>query len=270
MNYICLYQKSLTFYNPTHMLRQSKTDRTLSANLLLASSTAVVSGITNVAGVVAFLAFTSNITGHVATLARHMVQQNFGEIIVFAVWLIMFFSGAFLATYIVRSYEGSSYYKAHSIPIVIEAVILLFVAVYGNNFYRETQLEREIVIAAMLFAMGLQNSLVSTISGGLVKSSHLTGLFTDLGGDIADWAHAKKNVTETTRHKVYIRTTVLGFYFGGCLAGAYLFNLFDFAIFYFLPAILLTILYYDLSPLALHKLTRLFAKNPKHKSEIYH
>jgi uncharacterized membrane protein YoaK (UPF0700 family) len=243
------------------MLRQSKAERTLRGNLLLASSTAVVSGITNVAGVVAFLAFTSNITGHVANLARHMVEQNFWEILIFAIWLGMFFFGAFLATYIVRSYEGKSLYKAHSIPIIIETVILLFVAVYGHNFYKETQTEREVVIAAILFAMGLQNSLVSTISGGLIKSSHLTGLFTDLGGDIADWMHARKNVTEATRHKVYIRTTVLGFYFFGCLAGGYLFDLFDFAIFYFLPAILLTILYYDLSPIALHKLMRLFSRS---------
>jgi len=149
------------------MLRQSKTERTLRGNLLLASSTAMVSGITNVAGVVAFLAFTSNITGHVANLARHMVEQNLWEILIFAIWLGMFFFGAFLATYIVRTYEGRSYYKAHSIPIIIETVILLFVAIYGHNFYKETQTEREIVIAAILFAMGLQNSLVSTTPGYL-------------------------------------------------------------------------------------------------------
>jgi uncharacterized membrane protein YoaK (UPF0700 family) len=251
--------KSKCYCIYTSMLRQSKEHRTLQGNLMLASSTALVSGITNIAGLVAFLAFSSNITGHVANLARHMVEQNFGEIIVFAIWLAMFFTGAFLSTYIVRSVEGKSYYRAHATPIIIEIFILLFVAVYGHNFYRETQLEREIVIGAILFSMGMQNSLVSTISGGLIKSSHLTGLFTDLGGDIADWIHARSRVTDIIKHKVYIRLTILGFYFFGCLAGGYLFNLYDFAIFYFIPAILLTILYYDLSPLALHKLTRLFS-----------
>lgn len=240
------------------MLRQAKEARTLKQNLLLASSTAFVSGVTNVAGMVAFLAFTSNITGHVANLAKHVVEQNWQEIVVFVVWLLLFFMGAFMSNFIVKSLEHKSRYRAHSTPIVIEIILLLFVAIYGHNFYRETQIERETVIGVIIFSMGLQNSLVSTISGGLIKSTHLTGLFTDLGGDVSEWLHPNVAKTEATRNKIYIRLTVLGFYFFGGIMGGYFFNLYDFAIFYFIPLILLTILYYDLSPVALHKISRLF------------
>jgi len=240
------------------MLRQSKETRTLKQNLLLASSTAFVSGVTNVAGMIAFLAFTSNITGHVANLAKHIVEQNWSEIVVFVIWLLMFFAGAFISNFIVHSLEHKSRYRAHSIPIVIEIILLLFVAIYGHNFYRETQTEREVVIGVIIFCMGLQNSLVSTISGGLIKSTHLTGLFTDLGGDVSEWLHPNTAKTETTRNKIYVRLTVLGFYFFGGIMGGFFFNLYDFAIFYFIPLILLTILYYDLSPVALHKISRIF------------
>lgn len=242
------------------MLRQSKSDRALKENLMLASSTAMVSGMTNVVGLVAFLAFTSNITGHVANLSKHIVEQNFGEILTFLLWLFMFFAGAFLSSFIVRSLEDKSYYRAHSIPVIIEIIVLLFVAIYGHNFYKETEIERKVVITTILFSMGLQNSLVSIISGGLIKSSHLTGLFTDLGGEVAEWLHPKVEKTEVVRNKIYIRFTVLGFYILGGIIGGYFFNLYDFAIFYCIPVILLTILYYDVSELALHKLTRLFAK----------
>jgi uncharacterized membrane protein YoaK (UPF0700 family) len=240
------------------MLRQAKNDRTLKENLMLASSTAVVSGIINVAGMIAFLAFTTNITGHVANLSQHIVEQNWHEIAIFIIWLLMFFAGAFLSGYIVRSLQHKSYYRAHSAPVIIEIIVLLFVAVYGHNFYAETQTEREIVIATLLFCMGLQNSLVSIISGGIIKSSHLTGLFTDLGNDVSDWLHPNAEKTEVVRNKIYIRLTVLGFYILGGIIGGYFFNLYEFAIFYFVPVILLTILYYDLSDIALHKLTRLF------------
>jgi uncharacterized membrane protein YoaK (UPF0700 family) len=243
------------------MLRQSKGDRTLRENLMLASSTAMVSGITNVVGMVAFLSFTSNVTGHVANLSKHIVEQNFSEILIFLIWLLMFFSGAFLSNFIVRSLEDKSYYRAHSIPVIIEIIVLLFVAIYGHNFYQETKLEREIVIATILFSMGLQNSLVSTISGGLIKSSHLTGLFTDLGGDVAEWLHPKAEKTVTVRNKLYIRFSILGFYILGGIIGGYFFNLYEFAIFYCVPLILLTILYYDVSELALHKVMSRFAKN---------
>jgi uncharacterized membrane protein YoaK (UPF0700 family) len=245
------------------MLRQSKSDRTLLENLMLASSTAMVSGMTNVVGFVAFLAFSSNITGHVANLSKHIVEQNFSEMLIFLVWLFMFFAGAFLASFIVRSLEDKSYYRAHSIPVIIEIIILLFVAVYGHNFYQETKLEREIVIATLLFSMGLQNSLVSIISGGLIKSSHLTGLFTDLGGEVAEWIHPKAEKTEIIRNKIFVRCTVFGFYLLGGIIGGYFFNLYEFAIFYCIPVILLTILYYDVSELALHKLTHRFSIDKK-------
>lgn len=245
------------------MLRQAKDDRTLRENLMLASSTAFVSGAINVAGMVAFLAFTSNITGHVANLANHFVQQNFREIIVFILWLLMFFTGAFSANFIIRSLEHKSLYRAHATPILIETVILLLVAIYGNNFYNETRLEREMVIAALLFAIGLQNSMVSVISGGLIKTSHLTGLFTDLGGEVAEWLHPKTGKSVTVKNKIYIRVIILTFYFAGGVAGGYFFDRYNFAVFYFIPLILITILYYDVSPIALHRAARIFGRQRK-------
>lgn len=228
---------------------------------MLASSTAFVAGIIDVVGVLAFLAFTSNITGHVANLAKNIVEQDFDEIMVFGIWLFMFLLGAFVSNFIVKSVQHTSYYRAHSIPIIIEIVVLLFVAFYGNNFYRETKSEREVVIGALLFAMGLQNSLVSNITGGLVKSTHLTGLFTDLGSELADWMHPKTKKSQEVKNKIYLRLTILGFFIFGGLAGGYFFNLYAFNVFYFVPVILLTILYYDLLPVLFHKTVQVI--NPK-------
>ena len=245
------------------MLRQAKEDRTLKENLLLASSTAFVSGVTNVAGVVAFLAFTSNITGHVANLAKLIVDQNFKEIITFLIWLLMFLGGAFISNFIIRSLEDKSRYRAHSVPMILEIIILFGVAVYGYHFYDDSMFEREAIIGAILFSMGLQNSLVSNISGGLIKTSHLTGLFTDLGSDLAELVHPRAEASKAVKNKIIIRLTILTFYFIGGIAGGYFFDLYDFRIFYVIPLILLTILYYDISPLALHKFMRLFSNVKK-------
>ncbi|XHR93118.1 DUF1275 family protein [Mucilaginibacter sp. UC70_90] len=94
------------------MLKAIKEQRTLKENLMLASSTAFVAGVTNVAGMLAFLAFTSNITGHVANLAQHIVQQNYHQMIIFLVWLLMFFVGAFVSSFIVRSFDDKSRWRA--------------------------------------------------------------------------------------------------------------------------------------------------------------
>jgi len=243
------------------MLKESKGKRTLPQNLMLASSTAFVAGITDVVGVLAFLAFTSNITGHVASLAKNIVEQNFQSIIIFGLWLFMFLLGAFVSNFVVKSLEHISVYRAHSVPIIIEIFVLLFIAFYGNNFYNETQHERQIVIGALLFAMGLQNSLVSNISGGLIKSTHLTGLFTDLGSELADWMHPRTEESQEVKNKIYVRLTILAFFIFGGFIGGYFFNVYEFKMFYFVPVILLTILYYDLVPVVWHRIAR--TKLPK-------
>ncbi|GGH16131.1 YoaK family protein [Mucilaginibacter phyllosphaerae] len=235
------------------MLRQIKDKRTLKQNLMLASSTAFVAGIIDVCSLLAFLAFTSNVTGHVASFAKNIVERDFDSIIIFGIWMLMFMLGAFVSNFIMKSVMHISSYKAHSIPIVIEIFILFFVAVYGNNFYRETQQERQIVIGALLFAMGLQNSVASNVSGGLVKSTHLTGLFTDLGSELADWMHPKTEESQEVKNKIVVRLTILGFFIFGGLLGGYFFNLYEFKVFYVVPVILLTILFYDLLPIFYHK-----------------
>ncbi len=240
------------------MLRQIKDKRTLKQNLMLGSSTAFVAGMTNVAGAIAFLAFTSNVTGHVATLAKQVVDRNFREILTFFVWLLAFFFGAFLSSFLIWSIRSRSRYLSHAAPIILEIIILTIVAVYGQHFYAETRMERELIIGSILFCMGLQNSLVSTISGGLIKTSHLSGLFTDFGSELAEWLHPHAGRSDVLRNKLYIRVTILSFYFAGGLAGAYIFYEYDFMIFYLVPVILLTITGYDLLPLISYKAAQWF------------
>jgi uncharacterized membrane protein YoaK (UPF0700 family) len=246
-----------------YMLRQPKEERSLKQNILLASSTAFVAGVTNVISIIAFFAFTANVTGHVANLAKEIMEQDYSSIEVFVLWLLLFFIGALIASFAIKSFEGKSNYRANAIPIVIEIIVLLFVAIYGNNFYSGTENEREIITGCILFAMGLQNGMVSTASGGLIKSTHLTGLFTDLGTELADYYHPKTPQPVELRNKLIIRVTVLGFYIVGGVIGAYFYNKYHFVVFYFLPVILLTVLTYDLIPVIMHRITRIFSTNTK-------
>lgn len=250
------------------MLRKAKDERTLKDNLMLASSTAFVAGMTNVAGVIAFLSFTSNITGHVAMLARKIVNKEHHDILVYTLWLLLFLLGAFAANFITKSYSKKGSYRAHAVPIFIEIIVLFVVAIYGHNYYSETQLERETIIGAMLFSMGLQNGLVSTISGGLVKTTHLTGLFTDLGGELSEYLHAAKGEASVVKQKLIIRLTILCFYLIGGIIGGYFFELYDFRIFYFIPLILLTVLYYDISRVVFHKALKLLQYPFKKKQVV--
>jgi uncharacterized membrane protein YoaK (UPF0700 family) len=242
------------------MLRRTREERTLKENLSLASSTAFVAGVTNVAGVIAFLAFTTNMTGHFANLARNVIERNLPQVIIFIIWLFLFFAGAFTANFLVRWQSHKSAYRANAAPIILEIIILLFIAYYGSNHYAGNLAEKQTITGALILAMGLQNGLVSNISGGLIKTSHLTGVFTDLGADFAELLYPNDEKSPLLKNRMFIRLTILGFYFAGALAGGYFFDKFGFMMFYFIPVILFTILYYDVSPIALHKFARLFSR----------
>jgi len=245
------------------MLRKIKEARSLKDNLMLASSTAFVAGIINVAGLIAFFAFSSNITGHVANLAKNIVDVDLSDVTTLCVWLFAFFFGAFISSYIIQSYKTESHYKAHALPIIVETCVLFGVAIYGDIYYKAGPLESEVVVGFILFSMGLQNGMVSVISGGLVKSSHLTGLITDMGAETAEYIHPTSNQPSAIKNKLYIRVTILSFYLLGGLFGAYCFYLYKFGVFYTVPVILLSILAYDLLPLFSHKISTFFKPSLK-------
>lgn len=220
---------------------------------MLASSTAFVAGAVNVTGLIAFFAFSSNVTGHVANLANNIATVDLEDVLSFALWLISFFAGAYVSSYIIKSYNTFSNYKAYSIPLIIEMVILTMIALYCDFFYEKKHIEGEVIVGFMLFSMGLQNGMASIISGGLIKSTHLTGLITDLGAEIADYFHPKSDKPKLLKNKLVVRITILSFYLIGGVVFGYCFYLFNFEVLYIIPVILATILYYDLSPLLLHR-----------------
>ena len=168
-------------------------DRTFKSNMLLAGFTASTAGMSNIAGVMACYAFTSNVTGHAVHFAKHMLNGNFFEMFVVFGWVMMFILGAGVAHFLIRSYEHKGPYFAHALPIVVVLILLIFIGIFGYQMHDDSEKEILIMSFGLLLTMGMQNGAVNTISEGKVKTSHLTGLFTDLGAELSDWLHPKIN-----------------------------------------------------------------------------
>src|SRR5690606_18050987 len=121
-------------------------------------------------------------TGHFAILAQEIAKANWYQAAVVLLWIMLFFLGSFTANLLII--HGNKYigrYWAHATPLILETLCLLVVGFYLQQYYQETLQETESLIMLMLFAMGLQNGLTASISNFSVKSTHLTGLLTDLG-----------------------------------------------------------------------------------------
>lgn len=63
-------------------------------------------------------------------------------------------------------------------------IILIAIGFFGTSSDIFT-LGGKLTAFFMLFAMGIQNSLVTNISKSTVRTTHLTGLFTDLGIELS-------------------------------------------------------------------------------------
>jgi uncharacterized membrane protein YoaK (UPF0700 family) len=125
-------------------------------------------------------------------------------------------------------------------------LLLAGVALYGTTAYGETLRETELLVTVLLFAMGLQNGLVATISGGVVKTTHLTGLLTDLGIEIALLLRAEERPKETLQFKLRLHLLILASYLLGGLLGGLVFLRVQFNAFYLASFVLSLLIVHDL------------------------
>lgn len=164
------------------MFRHQGISRTLNNNLSIASLLSFVAGIVNVAGFLAVNSFTTNVTGHFAFLIDEIFKLRFWSAFIYFLYIFSFFMGAFFSGLLVEIMLRKNESSIFIIPILAEILILFLIMIFGKSLLIENP---KIIACSLLFAMGLQNSLVTKISNATVRTTHLTGLFTDLGIEIS-------------------------------------------------------------------------------------
>lgn len=226
------------------MLRHQGTKRTYEHNVKLASLLGTTAGFVNAAGFLGFAVLTTNVTGHAALFAERIAFQDWDTARVVALWMFLFLAGAFVSSFIVSSMGRNQQYS-YVIPILIEISILLVVAILGYR-YHGTLIAKELFAGSLLFAMGMQNALVSLVSGSVVRTTHLTGTFTDLGIELAQLFKNKPEDRPLLKSRIRLRLAIIFYFMCGALGGAYLYRLSAFHAFLLPVAILIYTLVYDI------------------------
>ena len=225
------------------MFRHRGRSRTLLHNLKIASLLSFVAGLVNVAGFLGFQQLTTNVTGHFAFFIDEMYKLNFWAGFIYFIYILFFFLGSFTSSLLIEIILRKNDRFIYILPILIETILLIFVAIYGQNFNLE---KTNLLACILLFAMGLQNSLVTRISDATVRTTHLTGLFTDLGIELSQLLFYKKIESKKTLYSsIKLRLTIISFFFLGGIIGGILYAKLELYVL-FIPALLLIIgLIYD-------------------------
>lgn len=235
------------------MLRHTGQNRSFKHNLRLAVLLCLNAGFINAAGYFAFKVLTTNVTGHAAIMAVSIATSDLHMAATAAAWLSLFLLGAFCSAFVINA-VGRDKANAYTIPIVVILSVVLVVALWAGNHIASWAHERYFA-GALLFAMGMQNAMVSVISGSVVRTTHLTGMFTDLGIDLAS-VFSSADPNKAVNNRIVLRLTIISFFLLGGVAGGIAFLHFSFHAF-LVPAVLLVIaLFYDYFRVRLMRMLR--------------
>lgn len=167
-------------------------------------------GCVNTAALMGFTSLSvSHVTGNVSLFAAAIAHFDGRSLLYIGASLLSFLAGAILSGFVIGQTSlklGRRYGRA----LYIEAALLfLSYLLYQDHDYLGQ------LTAAM--ACGLQNAMVATYSGAVIRTTHLTGLTSDMGAAIGNWL-AGRTISKPT---LGFQAIIWYCFCGGSVVGAF-------------------------------------------------
>jgi uncharacterized membrane protein YoaK (UPF0700 family) len=205
-----------------YLVRLTARERTATANLHLGVLLAFVAGALNAGGFLAIGQYTSHMTGIVSSAAENLVLGNIGLAIAAGMSLLSFTAGAATTAWLVNYAKRRSARNIYCAPLRIEATLLLAFGIVGATLRPHEVVSIPVTAILLCFTMGLQNALVTKISNAEIRTTHITGLVTDIGIELGKLIYWNKS-RDVSSHTVLANRTrlrvhgalVLSFFVGG-------------------------------------------------------
>ena len=179
---------------------------------------ACVAGMVNVVGYLSFeQQAVTHLTGTTTLLGEAVAKRDLHAISRLAGVALAFMAGAALSGMIVQD-STLKLGRRYGVALVLESLLLIA----AIPLFMQGRLAGPL-LAAM--ACGLQNAMATTYSGAVIRTSHLSGMFTDLGIGLG---HALRGMPLQKRRLLLCGLIISGF-FTGAVLGALLFVRFGYA-----------------------------------------
>ncbi|MDI1229446.1 MAG: YoaK family protein [bacterium] len=210
----------------------------------LACSLAGIAGALNAAAFYAAGFFSANMTGNLSILSDHIALGNGQEATFYLSVILAFISGACAATFLLNAGMRRQYPGRYALAILVEGCLLLCL---GGVINFSAQPQRiTFFVFGIAFLMGLQNAVSTHISDARVRTTHISGIATDIGiamATLIDSMMHKGTVGEISliKTKLWLHAiTIFSFFIGGIL-GVLLFQWLDTSVLWIAGATLVMI-----------------------------
>jgi uncharacterized membrane protein YoaK (UPF0700 family) len=199
-------------------------ERTPRSDRQLGCVLAFVAGATNAGGFLAVHQYTSHMTGIVSAMADDLALGSYDPVLAGLVALLSFVAGAMVTAVLVNYARQRRLASEYALPLILEASLLLCFGMLGARLARIDGLFVPATVMLLCFIMGLQNALITKLSRAEIRTTHITGIVTDIGIELGKLFY--RNAPSATprvvsnRQRLAILTMLATSFFTGSVVGA--------------------------------------------------
>lgn len=169
--------------------------RTDTRNRALGYVMAFNAGAINAGGFFVLHQFTSHMTGFLSMLAEHLVLGNTALMMAALGALLAFGSGAAVTAILVNFARHRRLHSTYALPLLLVAVLMLVFGLVGAvTMNWETVFAVPMTVLLLSFMMGVQNATLTKMSHATIRTTHMTGVLTDLGIELGKMLYWNRSV----------------------------------------------------------------------------
>ncbi|MEW6057349.1 MAG: YoaK family protein [Bdellovibrionota bacterium] len=192
---------------------------------------AFLAGNVNAGGFLAAGKFVSHITGFATLFGVGVADGHYDQAAGILAVPAFFLAGVMISAFLIDHRFHKGLRPHYDWVMLLQSISLILAAVLGHyhffGIFGDAQHLKEnfVLLSLLCLACGLQNGAITTATGASVRTTHLTGLTTDLGiGLIRVWGmpHSGKDFRQEVRSNWLRIGTIMSFAMGS-VAGAALF-----------------------------------------------
>jgi len=199
-------------------------ERTVERDRALGATLAFIAGAINAGGFLAVGRYTSHMTGIVASFAEDVAAGRFAVGLAAIASLGAFIAGAMTTSVSVNWARRRGLRSLFATPLLIEALVLLTFGAAANHLRPHFAIFTPLAILLLCFLMGLQNAVITKVSSARIRTTHVTGLVTDIGIELGRLVYVNRSGGEpqvlADRRQLGVHFLLLSSFFTGGVAGA--------------------------------------------------
>lgn len=173
-----------------HLRALAGPERTRHTNRDLAVLLTLTAGIVNSVGFMAIALYTSHMTGLTAMLADTLAAGALDVALLCLVGITAFVAGAAACALLFNWGRRRGLRSRYANVLLVEAMLVLLIGLVAEQL--STDGRSWALIALLGLTMGLQNAIITKISNAQIRTTHVTGMITDIGIELGKLAYPRR------------------------------------------------------------------------------